>query len=66
MLSHITAIPAANNSNIRKIELEQISQTMARVRLIFEVSDTQQLQKISDGLRALAGVYSLSRRKIAR
>ncbi len=66
MLSHITAVPAAHGSSIRKIELDQVSQAMARIRMVFEVQDTRQLQLISDGLRATSGVYSLTRRKIAR
>ena len=65
MLSTITGITAASNSNIKKIDLEQASQAMARVTLIFEVRDMFQLNEITARLKALPGVYSINRKKMA-
>ena len=65
MLSTISGITAASNSNIKKIELEQASQAVARVTLVFEVRDMFQLNEIVGRLRALAGVYAINRKKMA-
>jgi GTP pyrophosphokinase len=65
MLSTITGITAASESNIKKIELEQASQAMVRISLIFEVADMFQLNEIIGRVKALPGVYSLNRRKLA-
>ena len=64
MLSTITGITAASNSNIKKIELEQASQAMARVTLVFEVRDMFQLNEIIGRFKALPGIYSINRKKI--
>jgi guanosine-3',5'-bis(diphosphate) 3'-pyrophosphohydrolase len=65
MLSTISGITAASNSNIKKIELEQASQTVARVTLVFEVRDMFQLNEIVGRLKTLAGVYAITRKKMA-
>ena len=65
MLSTITGITAASNSNIKKIELEQASQAMARITIVFEVRDMFQLNEIISRFKALPGIYSLNRKKIA-
>jgi len=65
MLSTITGITAASNSNIKKLELEQASQSMARITIIFEVKDMFQLNEIIQRFKALPGIYSLNRKKIA-
>jgi (p)ppGpp synthase/HD superfamily hydrolase len=65
MLSSISGITAACDSNIRKIELEQASQGVARVTFIFEVRDMFQLDEISRRFKALPGIYSITRKKIA-
>ena len=65
MLSTITGITAASDSNIKKIELEQSSQAMAKVTLVFEVRDMFQLDEIISRFKALPGVYSINRKKMA-
>jgi guanosine-3',5'-bis(diphosphate) 3'-pyrophosphohydrolase len=65
MLSSITAIPAASNSNIKKIDLEQTSQAVARVTIVFEVRDMFQLNEITGRFKALPGIYAITRRKTA-
>jgi guanosine-3',5'-bis(diphosphate) 3'-pyrophosphohydrolase len=65
MLCTISGITAASNSNIKKIDLEQASQTMARVTLVFEVRDMFQLNEITGRLKALPGIYSINRKKMA-
>jgi len=65
MLHTISGITAASHSNIKKIDLEQASQAMTRVTLVFEVRDMFQLNEITGRLKALPGVYSISRKKMA-
>jgi (p)ppGpp synthase/HD superfamily hydrolase len=65
MLSTISGITAASDSNIKKIELEQASHGVARVTLVFEVRDMFQLDEISRRLKALPGIYAINRKKTA-
>ncbi|MBN2345883.1 MAG: bifunctional (p)ppGpp synthetase/guanosine-3',5'-bis(diphosphate) 3'-pyrophosphohydrolase, partial [Candidatus Aminicenantes bacterium] len=62
-LSIISGVTAASDSNIKKIELEQASQAVARVTLIFEVRDMFQLNEITRRLKDLPEVYSINRKK---
>jgi GTP diphosphokinase / guanosine-3',5'-bis(diphosphate) 3'-diphosphatase len=66
VLSGVTAVPAAHGSNIRNIDLEQVSQATTKIRMVFDVKDTHQLQVISDNLRTTPDVYALVRRKVVR
>jgi guanosine-3',5'-bis(diphosphate) 3'-pyrophosphohydrolase len=63
MLSTITGIIAASNSNIKKLEQEQASQTMGKVTLIFEVRDMFQLNEIYSQLKQIPDIYSINRKK---
>jgi GTP pyrophosphokinase len=65
MLSSITSIIAQHDSNIKKIDLEQLNQAMVRVKIILEVRDTFQLNRIYEGLKSTAGIYSVIRKKVA-
>jgi guanosine-3',5'-bis(diphosphate) 3'-pyrophosphohydrolase len=65
MLSTISGITAASNSNIKKIDLEQASQAVARITLVFEVRDMFQLNEIIGRFKALKGVYAINRKKTA-
>jgi GTP pyrophosphokinase len=65
MLSTISGITAASNSNIRKLELEPASQAMTRISLVFEVRDMFQLNEIIGRFKALPGIYSINRKKMA-
>jgi len=65
MLSSVTGILARSDSNIKKIDLEQINQTMARVKLTFEVKDVLHLNQIYAELKNTPGIYSIVRKKIA-
>ncbi len=64
MLSAITGVTAACGSNIKKIEMEPTSQTVARITIVLEVRDLFQLDAITGQLRDLPGVYSFSRKKL--
>jgi len=64
MLSAITTITAESGSNIRKLEMDQVSQSMSKVKLVFEVVDVKQLEKIFLKLKSINGVQSIIRRKI--
>jgi len=65
MLCTISGITAASKSNIKKIDLEPASQAVARVTLVFEVRDMFQLNEIIGRFKALPGIYSINRKKIA-
>ena len=63
MLSTITGITAASNSNIKKLEQEQSSQAMAKITLVFEVKDMFQLNEIHSQFKKVPDIYSINRKK---
>lgn len=63
LLSAISTIIAGYNSNIRKIENDNISQQMNKLKITFEVKDTDQLSKIHEEFKALKDVYEIVRRR---
>jgi len=63
MLKAITEVTAAYESNIKKIEIIHLSQSLAKVRLSFEVREVSQLHEITQRMRNLNGVYSLIRKR---
>lgn len=63
ILSTISGITADNNSNIRKIAIEKISQQLCKIKLSFEVRDTKQLNKILSDFKKIKGIESIVRRK---
>lgn len=65
MLSTITGITAASNSNIKKLEQEQSSQGMVKITLIFEVRDMFQLNEIYSHFKTVPDLYSINRKKIS-
>lgn len=64
MISLVTSIIANHNSNIRKIENEKISQTLNKIKLTFEVRDTEQLNKIHDGFKGMKDIYTMIRKRV--
>ena len=65
MLSIVTGIIARGNSNIKKIDLEQINQSTARLKITIEVKDIFQLNQIYAELKSTPGIDSIIRKKIA-
>jgi len=63
MLSTITGIIAASNSNIKKIEQEQSGQAMVKITLVFEVRDMFQLNEIYSQFKKIPDIYSINRKK---
>jgi guanosine-3',5'-bis(diphosphate) 3'-pyrophosphohydrolase len=63
VLSAITAITAASNSNIKKLAQEQTSQSMVKITLIFEVKDMFQLNEIYSQFKKIPDIYSINRKK---
>ena len=63
-LTAITAVNAAHDSNIKKVEQEQINQNTARVALTFEVRDQSQLHEIEAHFLSTEGVIHLNRRRL--
>ncbi|MEI6614150.1 MAG: bifunctional (p)ppGpp synthetase/guanosine-3',5'-bis(diphosphate) 3'-pyrophosphohydrolase [Chrysiogenales bacterium] len=63
VLSTITGITAASNSNIKKLEQEQTSQAMVKITLVFEVKDMFQLNEIYSHLKAVPDLYAINRKK---
>ncbi len=63
VLSAITGITAASNSNIKKLEQEQTSQDMVKITLVFEVRDMFQLNEIYSQFKKVPDIYSINRKK---
>jgi GTP pyrophosphokinase len=63
VLSAITAITAASNSNIKKLEQEQSSQSVVKITLVFEVRDMFQLNEIYSQFKKIPDIYSINRKK---
>jgi GTP pyrophosphokinase len=64
LLSSISSITAKYNSNILKVENERISQTTSNIKIIFEVKDIDQLNKITKEFNQIKGVYSIDRKLV--
>jgi GTP pyrophosphokinase len=64
LLSSISGITAKYNSNIIKVENERISQTTSNIKIIFEVNDIDQLNKITKEFNQIKGVYSIDRKRM--
>jgi GTP pyrophosphokinase len=65
VLSTITGITAASNSNIKKLAQEQSGQAMVKVTLVFEVRDMFQLNEIYSQFKKVPDIYSINRKKTA-
>ncbi len=63
LLSAISTIIANYDSNIRKIENEKISQQMGKLKITFEVKDTDQLSKIQKEFKKVKDVYQIIRKR---
>jgi (p)ppGpp synthase/HD superfamily hydrolase len=63
VLSAITGITAASNSNIKKLEQEQSSQSVVKITLVFEVRDMFQLNEIYSQFKKIPDIYSINRKK---
>ncbi len=64
MLSKVTGVTAKHKSNIKTISQERISQNVAKVKMVFDVLNTEQLQKIYNDFVGTKGVLSVIRRKV--
>lgn len=64
LLSSISGITAKYDSNIIKAETEKISQSMTKIKIVFEVKDIEQLNKIVNEFHQVKGIFSLDRKRI--
>ncbi len=64
LLNVISGITADFNSNILKVESEKVSQSMSKIRLVFEVKDVSQLEKIYSEFKKIKGLVSLDRKRL--
>jgi GTP pyrophosphokinase len=64
ILSSISGITAKYDSNILKVENERISQTTSNIKIVFEVKDINQLNKITREFHQIKGVYSIDRKLV--
>jgi guanosine-3',5'-bis(diphosphate) 3'-pyrophosphohydrolase len=64
LLSSISSITAKYDSNIIKVENERISQVTSNIKIIFEVKDIDQLDKITKEFNQIKGVYSIDRKMV--
>jgi GTP pyrophosphokinase len=63
ILSAVSSVTAAQNSNIRKIEIDKISQNQSKIKISFEVKDTMQLTKIDHAFKTINGIIAVLRKK---
>jgi GTP pyrophosphokinase len=63
-LNKITTILTNHNSSIRDISIEEISSKNKRIKVVFEVSDLNQLNKIQEDLQNQKSIYSVVRKRI--
>jgi guanosine-3',5'-bis(diphosphate) 3'-pyrophosphohydrolase len=64
LLNSISGITAKYDSNIIKVENERISQNTSNIKIIFEVKDINQLNKITKEFTQIKGVYSIDRKLV--
>jgi GTP pyrophosphokinase len=64
LLNAISGVTAKYDSNIVKVETEKISQTISKIRLVFEVKDINQLNKITAEFDHIKGLYSMDRKRV--
>ncbi|UCH92409.1 MAG: bifunctional (p)ppGpp synthetase/guanosine-3',5'-bis(diphosphate) 3'-pyrophosphohydrolase [Candidatus Aminicenantes bacterium] len=64
LLNSISGVTAKYNSNIIKVENERISQATSKIKLIFEVKDTNQLNQITEDFNRIKGIYSIDRKRV--
>ncbi len=64
LLNAISGVTAKYNANIIKVENEQLTHTTSKIKVIFEVSDTHQLDKITNEFTQIKGIYSIDRKRI--
>lgn len=63
ILSAVSSVTAAQNSNIRKIEIDKSSQNQSKIKISFEVKDTMQLAKIDHSFKTTNGIIAVIRKK---
>jgi len=64
LLSAISAVTAKYGSNIMKVDAERLSQNMSKMKMVFEVRDVEQLNRIQAELNQIKGIYSIDRKRI--
>jgi guanosine-3',5'-bis(diphosphate) 3'-pyrophosphohydrolase len=64
VLTAVSGINAAHDSNIKKIENEYLSQNVNKIKITFEVVDVNQLHKIAAEYKKIKGIYSVIRKRI--
>ncbi|MEN8152400.1 MAG: bifunctional (p)ppGpp synthetase/guanosine-3',5'-bis(diphosphate) 3'-pyrophosphohydrolase [Acidobacteriota bacterium] len=65
ILSQVSNITANHNSNIKKIENENITQNTSKIKITFEISDISQLKKIYKDFTDLKDVFQVIRKRIS-
>lgn len=63
LLNSISGVTAKYDSNILSVNNEKVSQNVSNVKIVFDVKDVVQLDKISNELKKLKGVYSITKKR---
>lgn len=63
LLSSISNITANADSNILRLDTENVSQGLGRIRITFEVRDVNQLKKIVTKFQKTRGVFQVTRKR---
>jgi guanosine-3',5'-bis(diphosphate) 3'-pyrophosphohydrolase len=64
LLNAISGVTTKYDSNIVRVETEKISQNMSKIKLVFEVKDITQLNKITAEFTHIKGLYSMDRKRV--
>ncbi len=65
MLKRISEVTEKFNSNILSVETTQISPSTTRIRIVFEVIDVSQLEKIHKKFIDIKGVFNVNKKRIS-
>jgi len=65
LLNAISGVTAKYDSNIIKVDNEKVSQNTNKIKLVFEVKDKNQLQKITEEFSQVKGVFSVERKRVS-
>jgi GTP pyrophosphokinase len=62
MLAKLTEVIAKHDGNIRQIEAEALDAGRGQIEVVVEVRDSKHLEKLRQGITAIGGVLTISRR----
>jgi GTP diphosphokinase / guanosine-3',5'-bis(diphosphate) 3'-diphosphatase len=65
LLTSISGVTANYDSNILQITNEKVSNNMSKVKIVFEVKNIHQLEKIRHDFKQINGVYDIIKKRVS-